>query len=297
MIKTGSHVDFNKDGTTRDVSDMVMKAVPIDYDLSSFIRLYPKGSVFLVPCGHCSECRLAYRKEWAVRCVAEAESHPINCFITLTMDDAHYKKLDRQDFSDFIKALRNDGHKVRFFACAEKGSLTKRNHYHACLFGYMPTDLTYHGKSDSGELMYRSKYLEDKWQKGFVIVQDFSNKTAGYVAGYVSKKYGAEDGFLMMSTHPGLGFDYYQKHKNCIKDFDKLYVNISTNGSCVPRYFIKLLEKDGFDVSELKEARKKKSVASLYERTRLHGFEYIEQSMKYDAFFGDAKLGRLRRNY
>lgn len=42
-----------------------------------------------IPCGKCIGCRLAYSRQWAVRCVHEASLHDRNCFLTLTFDDVH----------------------------------------------------------------------------------------------------------------------------------------------------------------------------------------------------------------
>ena len=49
----------------------------------------PEGCRLLkVPCGQCDGCRMAYGKEWAIRCVLEAKQWEHNYFVTLTYDDA-----------------------------------------------------------------------------------------------------------------------------------------------------------------------------------------------------------------
>ena len=55
--------------------------------LSFLYEVYGRDNVLLLPCGHCSECELKRRKEWSVRCACEAQSHPYNCFVTLTYED------------------------------------------------------------------------------------------------------------------------------------------------------------------------------------------------------------------
>ena len=40
-----------------------------------------------VPCGQCMACRLERARQWAVRCVHEAQMHKDNCFLTLTYRD------------------------------------------------------------------------------------------------------------------------------------------------------------------------------------------------------------------
>ena len=37
-----------------------------------------------LPCGQCVGCRLERSRQWAVRCMHEAQMHASNCFITLT---------------------------------------------------------------------------------------------------------------------------------------------------------------------------------------------------------------------
>lgn len=272
-----------------------MKRVPVDYDLKAFMNLYPKDMVKLIPCGSCPECILKYRKEWSIRCVAESLLHIENCFISLTYDEQHYHGANKEDLRDFLKSLRNYGYKVRYFACGEHGQFG-RFHYHACLFGYIPKDLKYHSQSKSGEVMYSSEFLEKIWDKGFVRVQQFNNKTAQYVAGYVSKKLGNKDGFLMMSTHPGLGYGFYELHKWSISEFDKLYLGLNPLGNAVPRYFLKQLEKDGYDLSYLINQRLKKSIDGIYNDARHHGFDYIEKVFKYKSFFAEKRLSKIWRS-
>ena len=43
-----------------------------------------------VPCGQCIGCRLERSRQWAMRCVHEAQLHRDNSFITLTYDDVHF---------------------------------------------------------------------------------------------------------------------------------------------------------------------------------------------------------------
>ena len=96
-------------------------------------KLYGPDNVVLLPCGKCPSCKMARRREWAVRCACEAKYHLNNCFVTLTYDDAHLpKKASKQDFQKFIKSLRNDGHECRYFGCGEFGR-SGRFHLHIVL--------------------------------------------------------------------------------------------------------------------------------------------------------------------
>lgn len=98
-----------------------------------------------IPCGKCLECRLEYSRQWANRCMLEAQDHEENCFITLTYDDPHlprvddvdpetgeivqYKTLVKTDLQLFIKRLRKKlggDCKVRYFAAGEYGTESLR---------------------------------------------------------------------------------------------------------------------------------------------------------------------------
>ena len=204
-------------------------------------RYFGKENVFFVPCGKCSACRLAKRKEWAVRCAMEAKEYGDNCsFITLTYEDLSVIKghLVKKDLQGFIKKLRNKGYKFRYFGCGEYGTLNGRPHYHIILFGYRPKDLKLFSTSETGVEMFTSKELDEVWNKGLVVFQNFSPDCASYVAGYVNKKIGENDGFLLMSKRPGLGFEYlidhgeqFLKNEVVCDDFGNLKKVIA------PRYF------------------------------------------------------------
>ena len=114
-----------------------------------------------IPCGQCIGCKLERSKNWAIRCVHEASLHQDNSFITLTYNDEYLPEngqLVKKDYQDFMKRLRKQHGKVRYYYCGEYGNqydedgeqITKtyivngkekqvptigRPHFHACLFG------------------------------------------------------------------------------------------------------------------------------------------------------------------
>lgn len=51
-----------------------------------------KYTVEQIPCGVCMECRLKNSKEWAFRCMKEAEEHKSNLMLTLTYNDENLPK-------------------------------------------------------------------------------------------------------------------------------------------------------------------------------------------------------------
>lgn len=173
--------------------------------------------VQILPCGQCTSCRLAYSKDWAIRCMLEAQDHEFNYFVTLTYDDFHLPKgefldydgvvwdsnLNRRDVQLFLKNLReyerthygNTGIKV--FYCGEYGDENGRPHYHLCLFGVSEIkDLVYHFtsgkykhyKSSTYESFWTSSESGIKMLRGFVDITELSFDTVAYTARYCMKK-------------------------------------------------------------------------------------------------------------
>lgn len=176
--------------------------------------------VQILRCGGCQDCRLAYARDWAIRCSLEASMHEHNYFVTLTYDDNFlptsvdgYLDLDgeiydstlvRRDIQLFIKNLRewerergNDHIKV--FYCGEYGSSThtSRPHFHLIVFGASEIpDLTFsfkrgeydYYKSLTYERFWSSKEYGTKLLRGFVDITDASFDTIAYTARYCMKK-------------------------------------------------------------------------------------------------------------
>lgn len=165
-----------------------------------------------VPCGSCISCRLEQSRQWAVRCMHEAEMHEDNCFITLTYRDEDLpldRSVDYDTIRKFFKRLRkryvplNPWSKVksperwhdwmvefgiRKFYCGEYGDETARPHYHALLFNHDFKDKKFWKMSKKGEKLYTSAELESLWPYGFCSVGSVSFQSARYVASYVTKK-------------------------------------------------------------------------------------------------------------
>ena len=216
-----------------------------------------KEDVFPVKCGKCIECCIEYSKEWSFRCALEAEMHDSSIIVTLTYDDDHLPtdgKLRYSDFQNFLKRLRKH-QKVRYLVTGEFGAKTKRPHFHAILFGYCPSDMVFLKYSPTGGKLYTSKELSDIWQCGFCPFEMFSQKGAFYAVKYMQKWLYSNDkehrGITRMSLKPGIGA-LNPRWVNGIST-DKLYVNGKYQK--LPRYFLKLAEKEGVVLDEIKSHR------------------------------------------
>lgn len=233
---------------------------------------------FKVPCGQCVGCRLERSRQWAARCVHEASLYDANCFVTLTYSDDFLPQggtLVLRDLQLFMKRLRKRfGSKIRFYACGEYGDLSRRPHYHLCLFNFRPDDLVLFKRSKSGDSLFISDALSRVWPFGHVIVGDLTFDSAAYVARYVMKKLNgdAAEGryqsvdpvtgdvfelareFNVMSRRPGIGAGWFAKFKDDVYPSDSVVVN---GRECrPPRFYDKSLSREDADLLvALKEKR------------------------------------------
>lgn len=203
-----------------------------------------------VPCGRCIGCRLERSRQWAVRCVHEAQMHQQNCFITLTYrNDAltygdERPTLYPRDLQLFLKKLRKKYEPtiIRFFACGEYGGLTNRPHYHACIFGFDFQDKKFHSTKMDNHL-YTSNTLNNIWGHGNCLIGNVTFESAAYVARYImdkkmgeTAKYYVEQSitpeFVRMSRRPGIGKSWFDKYHTDIFPADR--VVIRNNTICTP---------------------------------------------------------------
>jgi len=201
-----------------------------------------------LPCGQCIGCRLERSRQWAMRAMHESQMHDANSFITLTYNDESLPVngvLDYRDFQLFMKRLRKQVPKVRFYMCGEYGPLHWRPHFHAIIFGYGFYDRVVYKRMSSGFNIYTSKFLERLWPHGFSSVADVSFESAAYIARYCTKKINGdmagehysrvnvETGeifvlpaeFSHMSLKPGIGYDWFLKYKADAFPHDYIIVN------------------------------------------------------------------------
>lgn len=119
----------------------------------------------------------------------------------------------------FLKLLRHNSFRLfRFFVAGEYGGKNGRPHWHLILFNYVPRE-TFEWINGNGETMIRAKEEERLWSKvfggGIITVGEMNNKTAGYVAGYLTEKIFAgkpiesdfelTDPFQKCSLRPAIG--------------------------------------------------------------------------------------------
>lgn len=260
--------------------------------VEEFGDVYRDGEVeysIPVPCQQCIGCRIDYSRHWADRIVMESLCHPehTSFFLTLTYDEDHIVKnytgeffeylhngeystiraatLVKKDVQDFMKRLREyysrvyDHDGIRFYCAGEYGTMTRRPHYHICVFNLPIQDLKVYSRNFRGDILYNSPKLEELWGKGYVVIGELTWECAAYTARYVVKKFKGKEAadfyfehgnvlpeFSLSSRRPGLAAQYFDEHKEEIYKYDRVQLpsSDSRNGSVsVPRYFDKMLER------------------------------------------------------
>jgi hypothetical protein len=164
--------------------------------------LYLKGIPF--PCGQCLPCRINRRRVWTHRLMLESYAHGDAVFVTLTYAPEHLPEggsLDKRHVQLFLKRLRKSlsPRRLRYYAAGEYGENTKRPHYHFILFG--------------AALDFDGEAIARAWPFGLAHVGTFTEHSASYVAGYVTKKHVKKSDvfarvpeFSLMSRKPGIGY-------------------------------------------------------------------------------------------
>ena len=208
----------------------------------------------LLPCGQCMGCRIERSRQWAIRCVHEAQLHKENCFITLTYSPEFLPEdgtLVKEHFQKFMKRLRKRfGSGIRFFSCGEYGKKLQRPHYHAILFGFDFPDKELFCVRN-GERLYISKVLQELWPYGISSIGSVSFESCAYVARYCTKKITGKKAkehygdrlpeFTLMSRRPGIAANWIEEFSDDVYPHDFV---VTSKGKKVrtPRYYDKRME-------------------------------------------------------
>ena len=213
------------------------------------------------PCGQCLSCRINKAREWKIRILLEQTVHKTSAFVTLTYDDEslpRFNSLEPFHLTKFFKDFRYRYGKFRYFAVGEYGEDGVRGynpHYHAILYGEEP-------------------FIDDDvrriWKRGLTQTAELNDKTAAYIAGYTTKKFGKKDDANLGNRYPtftrsskldgGIGYPAIKKMaKNLTRN--KYYEAVITRqirfqGKMFPlgRYIIDKLNKElGIDPEQIRK--------------------------------------------
>lgn len=252
--------------------------------------------VYRVPCNKCVGCLGDRRNQWVTRCMIEQKYHNSTLFLTLTYRDEDLPPcLVRKHYQDFMKRLRSRlPYKIRQYYCGEYGELRCRPHFHSILFGLeLPSDatirfwLTKRGKkvyhAEVGAIpYYSSKWLEDIWGHGFVLIAKAEVNSIKYVANYLDKGkspvgYVAPP-FKGMSNRPAIARQYYD---DCQDKLSALKINHIAYSPCkTVKYFSKLLKSSDPELYEQYVERSLSVCQALPKHFKTLGiseFEYLQR--------------------
>lgn len=285
-----------------------------------FSREQLKKGYFPAPCGHCIGCDMDYANRWRDRMVLESLNHKNTWFVTLTYNDdnivvsnSNIPTLVKQDAQQWQKRVRDHQLRktqcdilkytdeetgeektkyktARFWTVGEYGTARKRPHYHSIVFGLnLPEgDLEFCGTSHAGYPLYRSKFFEGTWDKGYVTVSRADKGTIGYCARYTAKKQlqynwtkntDVVPPFSMQSNKPGIGAQFYFDNPECV---NYEHITVSAFGEsykmAIPKYFRELEIKDlpEDEQIKIKLERTKKANEQLKAKMSLTTLSYAE---------------------
>lgn len=221
------------------------------------------ASPLTVPCGSCIGCRIERSRQWALRCVHEAQQHEDNCFLTLTYAPKYLPEggtLVKKHFQDFMKRLRHHAEKkIQYFHCGEYGEKDRRPHYHALIFGWDFSDKSLYKTTGRGDAVFISPTLERLWGWGFTTLGSVSFESAAYCARYVLKKISGEKAaahyrntdpetgeqhdilpeYVTMSLKPAIGKGWYTEFSADVYPSD--FLIMQGKKMKPPRYYDKQL--------------------------------------------------------
>lgn len=268
--------------------------------VSNFSGKAPPEGFFYIPCRQCINCRLSHSREWALRCMHEAQMHENNVFLTLTYDneslpfvETHegvFPSLDPEHLTKFWKDLRSyidyyvGDLKFKYFACGEYGELYGRPHYHACVFNldFADKELV---TCFRGNRLYQSDILDQIWSRGQARIGDVTYQSAAYVARYVMKKRrgdavkdyrGRVPEFQRQSQ--GLSKSWILENMSDVYPHD--YCVVDGFKQKVPRYYDKVLEQLDPETLQLIKSQRRDSLSdcnwSEFSVERLETKDYVK---------------------
>lgn len=278
-----------------------------------------------LPCGQCIGCRLEKSRQWAIRCMHEAETHEANCFITLTYKPSclpEFGSIDKNAPVLFMKRLRKKyGSKIRSFGCAEYGEKKGRPHYHICLFNFdFPDKERVKDKfgvpiSRNGFPVWVSESLAELWPYGRHEIGGLSFDSAAYVARYVTKKINGEQAkthyqtvdehgeivrleperSICVSRRPGIGKKWLEIFKKGVRENDSVIIPRGNKNveAKPPKYYDRQWELE--DPEEFEKAKQKR--ISKARRRALIETRKPEEVRAIQEYLQLEKMQKLNRRY
>ncbi|WGL30979.1 replication initiator protein [Dipodfec virus UOA04_Rod_615] len=206
-------------------------------------------------------------------------------------------------------AKRKNRYPIRYLNCGEYGPATKRPHYHAQVWNFMPADLKYYKTDPRGHDLFNSEKLSKIWGKGFVVIEYATAETAAYIARYCTKKAQRSQKeiekmkkkkqieFIGASTLGFIGYFYWIKFKDMIKRNAGILMKRKNHTilAKIPKIMQKYWKEENEDEFEEYDYWKcktgKENWDKILSKTTLNESEYIEETCR----IKNRQLERLTR--
>lgn len=207
-------------------------------------------------------------------------------------------------------ARRKNRYPIRYLNCGEYGPKTKRPHYHAQIWNFIPCDLKFYKTDPRGHDLFNSEKLSKIWGKGFVVIEYANAATAAYVARYCTKKFKRSEKeqekmkrlkqteFIGASSLGFIGYFYWIKFKEMIKRNAGILMKRmeKTILAKIPKVMQKYWKEENEDEFEEYDYEKqkigKKNWEKILSKTDLNESEYINETWRVKM----RQLERLTRN-
>lgn len=201
--------------------------------------VWPHGNIMAVPCGKCLTCLSNKRHDWAFRLMQEYKVSTSSHFVTLTYSQKYYPTehgVSKRHVQLYIKRLRHDSPKLRYYAVGEYGSNTGRAHYHLIIFN-----------SDENSIRKHWSLLNKVTNKiepiGLVHLGQVTEASVQYVLKYMVQKFavppeGKNKPFSLMSRGHGIGAHYLSDAMvKWHRDADRVYTLVYGEKRRLPRFY------------------------------------------------------------
>lgn len=138
---------------------------------------------------------------------------------------------------------------IGVFVTGEYGEKTKRPHWHAIIFGWIPSDATKTRTTERGDSVFNSKTLDKLWGQGRTELGSVTFESAGYCARYAAKKlcHGQDQNheyhpISRKSSKHAIGKKWLQRYWPDVFNHGKIILKDGTESS-IPRYYEKWLKE------------------------------------------------------
>lgn len=210
-----------------------------------------------------------------------AQMHEQNAFITLTYNDEHLAgpSLEHRHFQLFMKRLRKSvsrasnknqsardldqkgqpNGRLSYYMAGEYGSTTRRPHYHACIFGWEPSDKLYWRRTPTGSRLYTSQLLDKLWGKGFTSIGDVNFESAAYIARYIMAK--------ITGPNSAQFYEHVDEQTGVITDLKPEYNKMSLGkNNAIGKTWLQKYEQDVYPEGELLIRKTKTKTPKYYDK-------------------------------